>query len=263
MKDDLLKTKENLLVAIRNEGLQTFFGSYPSESVPEIDWNSELEPDPASFVALSKALGVKVLYVNWIVFGQKELDEAIIEDVGEDSVTRETDPSISEHNKSVKELERYVGSTASVRAGFFLDGVFHVFQQETTWYEEFGKLLASIEESEDDAGDDQESKLSERAQFWADKLAHEPPFGRAKSSGPRKYLLSKLAGKELEQLPVKAILAQAENIYEVDVRPSEEQRLAEEVRQLKEKGLSLAAIAGRTGVSRERVSMLLAKLTQG
>ncbi len=251
-KDDLLRAKESLLDSIEKQGLETFYGAYPSDSIPEINWDPETEPDPAKFIALAKTLGVKILYVSWVVFGQDDLDEAVIDDLEND------DSSVSEHNESVRKFERYIGCVASVRAGFFFDRVFHVFHQETDWHEEFGELIAS-ETSEDES----ESALSEEDQAWADKLAHHPEFGRTKGWGPRKYLLAKIVGKDLGQLPVNEILSQAENIFEVDIRPIEEQRLAKEIWQLKQEGMSLVAIAGRTGLSRDRVSMLLAKLQEG
>lgn len=254
MKDDLLQTKERLLAAIKAESLETFVGAYPYNNVPEIHWNSELEPDAGIFVKVAKSLGAQAIYVNWVVFSEDHLEEALPEDLeGTD------DPSVRERNRAVSEFKRYVGAVASVRGGFFLHGVFHVFEQETEWYEEFGVLIG--EEESDEVSDHRRGpELTEEAQSWAEKLARHPSFGRAKGWNQRNYLLRKLAGREISHLPVEAILTQAENIYEVDVRPNEEQLLAEQVREMKEKGLSIIAIAGKTNLPRERVRMLLAKL---
>lgn len=254
MDDDLLKTKQMLLSAVAKEGMLTFLGAYPSEDVHEIHWNSELESDPSKFVSLAKSLGAKALYVNWIVFEKNSLDEATIEESDEDEGQ---DALTTEHNEKVAEFKRYLGKVASVRAGFFLDGIFHVFDTETSWYQEFGELIADVDDEEDVEED--EAALSESALAWAEKLARDPTFGRTKGWGAKKYLLGKLSGQEFSQLPVDAIISRAEDIYEVDVKPIEERRLAEQVREMKERGLSIVAIAGQLDLPRERVQRLLAK----
>ena len=152
---------------------------------------------------------------------------------------------------------------ASVRAGFFLDGVFHVFERETKWYEEFGELIASEESDESfESGseDGRESKLSEEALVWAEKLANDPRFGSLKGWDQRCYLLQKLAGDKYEDLPVRAIVRQAETIYEVDLRPLEEKKLLNQIQMLRKQNMSILSIAGKLGIPRDRVSMMIAKL---
>ncbi|MBI3670869.1 MAG: hypothetical protein HY237_13950 [Acidobacteria bacterium] len=256
MKDDLLKTKEKLLLAIKEQGLTTFLGAYPSESVPEIHWNSDLEPDPAVFVSTAKSLGAQVIYVNWVVFSEDELEEASVEQLeGSD------DPSAREHKETVSEFKRYIGTVASVRAGFFLHGVFHAFEREAEWYEEFGMLIAE-DEPDELSEHRREPELSEEALGWANKLASDPKFGSLKGWDEQCYLLSKLAGDESKRLAVSDIVRHARTIYNVELREKDEQALVERIRDLRAKGLSLVAIAGKTGLSRERVSMLLAKLEE-
>jgi hypothetical protein len=260
MKDDLQKIKDRLLSAVANEGIETFFGSYPSEGVREIRWNSELEPDPSKFVGLAKSVGVKIIYINWVVFSTDDLEEAMIDE--EELVDQEQTVVADEHNKKVSEFTQYVGRIASVRAGFFLSEVFHLYEREAEWYEDFADILGEIEneeDSDDDSNDDPEQKLSDEALAWADKLARDPSFGRTKGWSQHKYLLGKLAGPEVSALPVDAVILRAQTIYEVDVRPEEEKQLAEEIRQMKEGGMSIVAIAGKLDLSRERVQRLLAK----
>jgi hypothetical protein len=263
MKDDLQSVKEKLLQAISKEGLPSYLGAYPSEGVPEIQWNSDLEADPAAFIGVAKSLGAKVIYVNWIVFAEQDLNEAMIEAPERNEAVDDTNSSVDEYNEKVKEFEGYIGKMASVRAGFLLDGIFHAYEQETKWYEEFGGLV-STEESDGETGGasdhGHESKLSDEALSWAEKLARDPSFGRTKGWSQREYLLTKLAGQETSHLPVDSIIRRAEAVYEVDVRPSEQKQLAEQVRQMKASGLSIVAIAGKLDLPREHVQRFLAKI---
>lgn len=262
MTDDLNETKEQLISAMKQAGVPTFLGTYPSESVPEILWNSELEPDPSNFVRLAKALGAKVLYLSWLVFTDNDINNAMATEPTEESTNQE-DFSTKEYNEKVKEFAQYVGSVASVRAGFFLDGVFHVFEREAEWYEEFGGLIGS-EEPGETSENGQDPKLSKEALAWAEKLASDPRFGTLDTADQQRYLLRKLAGDEYENLPVSAIVKNAATIYEVDIRPVEEEREKKEqlrqIQTLKSQGKSILAIAGKLGLPRDRVSMLLASL---
>ncbi len=267
MVDDLRKTKEQLLSAINEAGLRTFVGAYPPEQVPEIFWNSDLEPDPSNFVIVAKSLGAKVLYVDWVVFAEDQLNEAMAAEPVEKNGANHEELSVDEYNKRVKEFAQYVGSVASVRAGFFLDGLFHVFQREAKWYQEFGELIGSEEPgetSESGSEDSHESKVSKEVLAWAEKLASDPRFGTLDTEDQQCYLLRKLAGDQYEKLPVGAILKNAATIYQVDIRPAEEEKeekeLLSQIQTLKSQGKTILAIAGKLGLPRDRVSMLLAKL---
>lgn len=260
MKGDLQKIKERLLSAVEKEGIEVFFGSYPSEGVREIRWNSELEPDSSKFVGLAKLLGARVIYINWVVFSTDDLEEAMI-DV-EQLVDKEDAEAANEHNKRVTEFEQYVSAVASVRAGFFDSDVFHIYEVEAEWFEDFADVLGEIENEEDpddDSNDESRQKLSDEALVWAEKLARDPSFGRTKGWPQHRYLLGKLAGSAASALPMDAIILRAQAIYEVDVRPAEERQLAEDIRQMKEGGMSIVAIAGKLDLSRDRVQRLLAK----
>lgn len=267
MADDLRNTKERLISTINEAGLETFLGAYPSESVSEICWNSDLEPDPCNFVVLAKSLGAKIMYINWVVFSEDELTEATAPEPVEDHPVDHEDLSVDEQGDRLKEFTQYVGRVASVRAGFFLDGVFHVFEREAEWYQEFGKLIAAEESDERlqrglESG--HKSKLSKEVVAWAEKLASDPRFETLDDEDQQCYLLRKLAGDQFENLPVGAIVKNAAIIYEVDIRPGKEEReekeLLNQIQTLKSQGKSILAIAGKLGLPRDRVSMLLAKL---
>ncbi|HEV2488766.1 MAG TPA: hypothetical protein VGT03_03075 [Candidatus Acidoferrales bacterium] len=259
MTKDLAKTKDDLIRAAEKEGVVIFFGAYPSEGVHEINWNTQLKDDPSTFVKVAKQMGARTLYLNWIVFSQEELEDAKFEESEEDGVLSDSE---LEYNSSLTEFNRYLGAMASVRAGFFADGIFHIFEQETEWYEEFGELVAEAEDENADGGleREREVELSPESLSWAEKLAHHPSFRKATGWAQRKYLLKKLAGEEIEKLPVADVISHAESIYEVDVRPVEEGHLAEQVLEMRKAGKSIVAIAGKLDIPRGQVERLLGKL---
>src|SRR5579885_2271064 len=92
---------------------------------------------------------------------------------------------------------------------------------------------------------------------WAAALASHPQFSRCKTYSQRSYLLETMAGDEYGNLPVDEIISLADAMYTIDVLPKEEERLRTEAHRLRKQGLSLTAISGKLGISRDRVYAFL------
>lgn len=257
--DPLLKTVEQILDHAESDGFVIFYGWAHGSKENTVYWNEEHGGDWKKFLGSAKSLGAKVVYLNWAPFEEFQVDEAL-EDVGpevSDKGGSEASAEIEEYNNEVQKYREKVGLTAIIDLAFVLDGVFHIYQLNLDWFRTFEELTA--EEEEGDKGELAEEKVDKAlVDKWARELASHPKFGSCKNDEDREYLLEDRAGDEFEKLPIGDILRRAETLYRFEVRPKQEELLREQARTLRKQGLSMNAIALKLGISRDRVSGLLA-----
>lgn len=253
MDDHLLKLVEQVKKAAESSEIRVFYGYLAEESsFTSVHWNSDHGGDWKSYLECAKALSVRVLYVNWAPFEQFEIDESIEAlrskpDQGEQG--KETEKAIAE----IRQFQSKVGITCVVDLAFVANGVLHTFQETADWFDEFTDLAPSDDEDE---GEAQDHKRINKAilEKWARDLASDPKYPVTKN---HEYLLETIAGKDFESLPSYQVLSRAAVIYQEEYKEAADQRLAAEVRALRDQGLNLNAIAAKLGMSRDRVSGLL------
>jgi hypothetical protein len=141
MADELAVWKERLLDSIRREGFTLFYGAFPSDNLPQMEWNADLEPDPDRFLQVAKSQNIHVLYVNWVPFISETVDDNLLQADEGSSLSGAQANWLNDHNNRLQEFREYAGQIASVRVGFLLDGVFHFFGRVYDWYESFGALI--------------------------------------------------------------------------------------------------------------------------
>jgi hypothetical protein len=257
--DPLLKTVEEIIGRAKSDGFVIFYGWAHGSKENTIYWNEEHGGDWNKFLGSAKALGAKVVYLNWAPFEEFQVDEAIAEGSSEATDDRELEAS-AEIEEQKKQIEKYcdkVGLTSIIDLAFVLDGVFHIYQLAADWFRAFEELTAGKEEAEE--GEPVEEPLDKvLVNKWAEALANHAKFGICKNYEQREYLLEKLAAEEYERLPLGYILRRAETLYLFEVRPKEEERLRAQAGELRKQGLNINAIALKLGIPRDRVSGLLA-----
>ncbi len=94
----------------------------------------------------------------------------------------------------------------------------------------------------------------------ADRLARDPRFHEASSRTQREYVARKIFAAELrhdELYPLDEIVQQASQIFESEIRPEAEAKLADEAQRLFEEGVSRGDIARRLNLSLFRLSRLI------
>jgi len=139
--DEITILKDRLLDTIRRENFTVFYGAFPTDNTPQLAWNSDLELDPDRFFQVMKAQNLRVVYVNWVAFTAGSIDQNVLEvDEGRELTAAQTD-WLNDRNSRLEEFRQYAGQTASVRVGFFLNGVFHFYERVFDWYDAFGALL--------------------------------------------------------------------------------------------------------------------------
>ena len=128
------------------------------------------------------------------------------------------------------------------------DGVVHIFQETADWFDEFSDL---IPDEDDDEAEEPKPINKSDLRRWAAALASDPKYC---TSTQREYLLQQIAGAEFPQLPAYQILREAETIYQTEFRQAAEEKLANEIQELRNQGFNLKAIGFKLGISQGRVS---------
>lgn len=251
--DSLSQTVEEIRTFAKEEGFVVFYGLTPEDETHTVYWIKE-QGDWKAFLEGAKTLGVKLLYLNWAPFEGFQIEEAL-EGVGvQDSKVEKAESE--ECKRDVEEYRNKVGLISLIDLAFLWDGVFHVCRLTAEWFEAFEEL---VEEGKERAEEENERKPDKAlVGKWAAELANHPKFGSCKTYAQREYLLEGLSKGDYRTLPVSDILNRAETVYLFEVRPKEEERLRDEARRLRNEGLNMNAIALRLGISRDRVSGLLA-----
>jgi hypothetical protein len=228
--------------------LQIFYGYLTEESeVPSVHWNSERGGDWKKFVECAKAFNAHILYVNWAPFEQFEIDDSIaaLESSPED---RAEDEETNKQMAQIRAFQSKVGMTCVIDLAFLTNGVIHIYQESADWFDEFSDLVS---DEDDDELDDPKSINKSDLRRWATALASDPRYC---TSTRREYLLEQIAGAEFRRLPTYKILCESEAIYQTDFKQAAEEKLANEIQELRNQGLNMKAIGLKLGISQGRVS---------
>ncbi len=258
--DVLIERVEAIINAAKGQGLVLFYGWAHGTNQKAVTWNEEHGGDWEKFLACAKAVGAKMLYVNWAPLEEFQIDEAVehLERIIAGGTGIEPPDSVP----SRREIEAYrdkVGVTAVIDLAFVYEDVVHIHQCFADWFQAFEELTEGLEEDSDASDASFHERVVDKAlvKKWASELANHPKFGSTRSGDQREFLLESIAGDEIDTLPTGDILARADSIYQIEIKPKEEERVRGEVRRLREQGLNINAIALKLGISKDRVSGLL------
>jgi len=258
MNDPLSKTLEEIRQVAENSGLHIFFGwlAEHNDSLA-VHWNEDNGGDWKGFLGCAKAVSASILYLNWAPFEQFHVDDAVSEIESELTESEGRDDGTKDIKKllnQIRAFETKVGLTCIIDLAFVSNGVVHIYQETADWFDEFEELLP---EDEDDEQEERKPVDKATVNKWALALASDPQYLTSKQ---REYLLEKLAGQEFPKLPIFDVLRRAETIFQADFRQVAEEKLSDEIRQLREQGLNLNAVALKLGISRDRASGLVSAI---
>lgn len=254
--DPLLEAIRDIQEHCEGHGLSVFSGYLTREHETVAVWNTARGRDWKAFLDLAASRGAPLVYLDWIVFDDAQVEDAVIraEEGGE---AGEPDPQIDDYNREIESFRAYAGVTGVIEIAFSLGGVFHFFEWQAEWFAEFERLV----EAWDDGAYQPRRLARTRLHEMANQLVNHPKYQVCQSKSQRRYLLEQLLGRDFESLRASdaaAILDRAEAIFELEIKPLERSFLRQRARELKAQGLSLDAIAGNLGVSRAAVKALLA-----
>lgn len=259
MNDPFSKKLEDIRQEAEDSGMRVFYGYLAEErSVPSVHWNSENGGDWKKFFACARTVSANILYLNWAPFEQFEIDDSIAE---LESRTAEVDEEDNETKKLVSQIKSFqskVGMICVIDLAFVANGVVHIYQETADWFDEFGNLVADDEDGDGDKTAKARPVSKAVLDRWATALASHPTYPTIKQ---HEYLFEKIAGEEFPKLPVYDILRRAEAIFQVDFKQQADEKLAGEIKGLRDQGLNIHAIAMKLGIPKERVSGLVSLMT--
>jgi hypothetical protein len=117
--------------------------------------------------------------VSWDHFSQQELDDELIEQEAQCHLA-----SIA-YNQTLNVFKQFVGQLATIRCGFFLEGVFYVLEIDSPWYRDF-ESVAFLGDLPDEAD----------AELEGDEIEREGGLSVAEAFDTTLRSLKKIAGKK-------------------------------------------------------------------
>jgi hypothetical protein len=261
--DVLLERIDTIVSAAKGKEFVVFYGWAHGADQKTVNWNEEHGGSWENFLECAKAAGARMLYLNWAPFEEFQVDEALEHRERAVAVGSEQGAQQQDSIPSRRDIEAYrdrVGVTAVIDLAFVHDDIVHIYQYFADWFKAFEEITEGLEQDSDESEGSFAEHVVDKAlvRTWASQLANHPKFGMTRSTDQREFLLESIAGTEIDTLPVGDILARADSIYQFEIKPTEEERMRGKVRQLREQGLNINAIAVKLGISKDRVSGFLA-----
>src|SRR5713226_6967307 len=188
--DALLERVETIVRSAQALGLLVFYGWAHDTNQKTVDWNEEHGGDWEKFLGCAKAVGAKLVYLNWAPFEEFQVDEA----VGhlENSIAAGSGAGIEQPSSlpSRREIEAYrdrVGVTAVIDVAFVHEGIVHTHQCYADWFQAFEELTEGLEEDSDKRGDSFPRRVVDKVLIrkWASELANHAKFGATRSGEQR------------------------------------------------------------------------------
>ena len=127
----LEEIRQSLLDAAVTNGFHIFWGAPHSFQGPTLHWNRARKPEIESFLVLAKAEGITTLFVDWDVLSEKDLDW--LRSLSPGDYENETPVDIAM-------LVPNMGKIGRITVGYFKEGVCHIYEHTTPWFDELLKL---------------------------------------------------------------------------------------------------------------------------
>lgn len=163
------------------------------------------------------------------------------------------------------QAERHIGDVYEAQVAFVHDGVLLVWTAIAEWFEE---IESRAETEAEGAEVVRSAEQSLREEAWAQALARDPRFERAKALDER-LRVAEQTFPELEQMlsapdrSVRAIprrvVRAAWELYLEEIQPEQERGIAERATALLQGGARKYEVAGQLGINENRLNRILAK----
>lgn len=221
--------------------------------------------DPGSFedfLELAQAVGARIVYA----LAERWDPEGFLEDLVERPLPEDLQPQ-------VKALEAEARARAGELAGFIAawihEGQAHVYMVETDWAADLRQRKEALLEMLENLAKAEKAEEAEALEAIARKLAENREFQQARSYETQIRIAQRLFPELRERWSQEEsaysrwwdLVRDARAIYEAEILPRQEQRMAEEAARLLALGLSRTEAAARLGISRGRLDRLLQRYT--
>ncbi|HEX2295845.1 MAG TPA: hypothetical protein VHN37_11100 [Actinomycetota bacterium] len=249
---------------------ERIYDSFTLFEAGSVDWGKGpivRWPDPDDvdgFLEVAAAAGARLVYAH-----ARELDEPALGAL-EATVVRHGEPHPGMAGVLV-EGEIFLGRTATVEIGWVVDGMSHVLVLEAEWYRRMReeiRELAVVRSLGVEARRLLLSQRLERVPEWAEQVAREEDFHRTRSFAEREEIVCRFvpelgAARDAEEpgawTAIAEVAREAWRIFEEEIRPRQERDMAQIAHSLLMSGLKKYEVAGRMGVSKEKLNTLIAR----
>ena len=211
---------------------------------PQVNWQFDGDRTIQEFLGFAAKQGCGFVLIDPIRVNRGDVEAAF---------DRPTMESLRDKMK----LSGRVGQLALLRLLFVSSNptTIHSLELLAEWY-----ALVFPEDPRHGLGATLNDLSPEEMQEAADRLARDSRFHETTNRTQREYVARKIFAAELkhdELYPLEDVVAQASQIYESEIRPEVEAKLAEEAQKLYDSGVSRGDIARRLNLSLFRLSRLI------
>jgi hypothetical protein len=260
---------EELLQRCKQKNLTVFRGDIDPEAHAVVDWD-EAAGDVWAFLDAAVQVGTRMVYVQAWRFTEDDLESALEEEFSEESDDESggaSEPVDPEWRQQLEAFREHVGKVSSLQVLFRFDGVFHAWTTSSDWYDAFCALRDEeedefLEEAEEDY--DYREARQERQRLVteaATALANDPRFAECRNQPARLALLRRVKPDIADEFPSefaqRAVIQEAQAIFELDVRPKLRADPRQRVLDLKQQGFTLSQIAAKVSLKSAEVKKLL------
>lgn len=259
--DSLREETEAVIKEIACLGLVPYFASdlswlWPSERSGRADviWD-ETRGSWKEFLQAGKALEGRVVYIDVYEFHWEELEN----DIKDEAEEHELEPAeINEILREAEILKEYEGMIEVFTLAYLIDGTWHAYRKGAGWESLHDSILDRLELEQEEG---EEPELSEdELEKYTRQLARDVHFQRAKTKHVRYQIARRLFKEEEEVWPyLDEITESAYAIIETELRPEQEQALADKAYKLLDNGLSQRAVAQWMNLSQGKLSRILSE----
>jgi len=265
--DSLLNIANKIVSVCSGLGLQIFYTDdlaqlweeQPRGKVsPEMfDWD-EAQGNYEMFLETGKKLGVGLVYMQ---LGKFSWQEDIYDRLIGDDPDEEVAPDIKSTLAKAEKYKAYEGFGDELIVAFKHNNIWHTYQEYPKWQSEYLELLtpsatqrfADAYEEEDESGPSEEEKDK-----YARALVKEADFSRMKKEALRYTLKKKFPEEFVDfELYVPEIISIAKGIYDTEIRPGKEEKLAKSARELLRAGNSRKKTSDTLGITPKVLSEIL------
>ena len=220
--------------------------------LPEITFAGAGEPSLSEFLQTLSQVPLSVLIVNVIRLSREEWQERI--DAVEDAETAEEKARLRE----LKGCENLVGCVREIALAAFVEKpplvltFNHYAEWDAMFEDDANNRFVTDEEKWEDP------RTSPRFEELARRVANDQRFAAAKKQAERQYVAKiVLRDEDMDARDLYHVTQQAASIFELEIKPALEEKLAKQVESLHRAGQSVSEIAKSLKLAPREVKRLL------
>ncbi len=257
--DELEQALEAAIAQLEKHGITVVQGSLEdTDRFPLVSLDVAEDPNDGceEFLKLVSSLEVRVVVVERTSLDQADLDEAM-------RILEENEEATAEDEARVRtELKKCQSKVNQLNSFRLLAiGVSPPIMYSLEYFAPWNELVYSTSEVlESEPQRDRSRTISKKERTsLARQLAENSEFQKARRQDAREFVARRVLGSKADELRLQlsSIVWEAQNIFDIDIRPGLDAKLRERAVALLKQGKSHSAVAIECGMTRPRLTSLL------